>query len=436
MTRALIRKFAVSPSAAGLLAVGLVDAVGSGLYLAGGALFFTMVVGLSTAQVGIGLSVAGVLGILGPIPFGQLADRYSPRPVLVFLHLCCAAGFAAYVLVDDFVSFLVVAGLLGLAEQAARPMVQAILEQVVGAEHRNRMAAKLRVVHNVGYTLGALLAALALHVGTRQSFFTIMVGNAASFVLAAALLLLLRIQPHTRLPRTPAGTTTRKRLPALRDRWYMAAAGINALLLLHMTLLSVGVPLWIATSTHAPDSLIAALLVVNTALAVLLQLRAARGTEKVTAGAVAMRNAGLALALCCLCFASAAYLDSTLSVVSILLGGTVLLTWGELLQSAGQWSLSFGLAPLHSRVEYLATFHLGSSVQTAVGPALVTVGVIAHGWAGWAVLAAVFVLAGLMAQPLASRAARRPQLIGTSPEEIYGSTDSSRFAPRPQGVQH
>lgn len=432
MTGPLIRKFAFSPSGAGLLAVGLVDAVGSGLYLAGGALFFTMVVGLSTAQVGIGLSVAGVLGVLGPIPFAKLADRWSPRPVLVFLHLCCAAGFAAYVLVDDFVSFLVVAGILGLAEQAARPMTQAILEQVVGAEHRNRMAARLRVIHNVGYTIGALLAALALHVGTRQSFLTVMVGNAVSFVLATALLLLLRIQPEDRLIRPPSGKTTRRRLPALRDRWYVAAAGINALLLLHMTLLSVGVPLWIATSTRAPDSLVAALLVVNTVLAVLFQLRVARGTEKVTAGAAVMRNAGLALAFCCLCFASAAYLDSTLSVVSVLLVGMVLLTWGELLQSAGQWSLSFGLAPMHSRVEYLATFHMGSSAQMAVGPALVTVGVIANGSAGWAVLAAVFLLAGLMAQPVVSRAARRPQLTGTKPEDLCGSTDSSRFGSQPQ----
>lgn len=199
-----------------------------------------------------------------------------------------------------------------------------------------------------------------------------------------------------------------------------------------MTLLSVGVPLWIATSTRAPDSLVAALLVVNTVLAVLFQLRVARGTEKVTAGAAVMRNAGLALAFCCLCFASAAYLDSTLSVVSVLLVGMVLLTWGELLQSAGQWSLSFGLAPMHSRVEYLATFHMGSSAQMAVGPALVTVGVIANGSAGWAVLAAVFLLAGLMAQPVVSRAARRPQLTGTKPEDLCGSTDSSRFGSQPQ----
>jgi len=37
-------------------------AVGSGFFLSGNAVFFTTIVGLSAAQVGLGLSIAGALG--------------------------------------------------------------------------------------------------------------------------------------------------------------------------------------------------------------------------------------------------------------------------------------------------------------------------------------------------------------------------------------
>jgi hypothetical protein len=178
-------------------------------------------------------------------------------------------------------------------------------------------------------------------------------------------------------------------------------------------MLSVGVPLWITTRTRADDSLVAVLLVVNTVIAILLQVRVARGTERLAGGVRAMRRASVALALSCACFAAAAYLHSAVVVTVVLLAGIVLLTFGEMLQSAGQWSLSFGLAPTRSRVEYLATFHIGSSVQVAVGPLLMTAGVISNGTAGWAVLAAVFLLTGMVAQPVATAAARRPQLIDT-----------------------
>lgn len=428
VSNGVIRRIAVNRSGAGLLLVGLVDATGTGLYLAGSALFFTKIVGLSTTQVGLGLSIAGVLGIFGPIPFGRLADRWSPRAVLMMLHLCCAAGFASYVLVDGFVSFLVVAGLLGIAEQSARPMSQALVEQVVGEEHRSAMSARFRVVYNVGYTGGALLAALAIQIGTRSSFLTIMIGDAVSFVLSATLLAFLRLKPPDRTSHSSRGVSP-LRLPALRDRWYVATTGVNALMLLHMALLSVGVPLWVSTQTHADDSLVAILLVVNTVMAILLQVRLARGTEKLTGGVTAMRRAGVALALSCACFAAAAYLHSSVVVTAVLLAGIVFLTFGEMWQSAGQWSLSFGLAPTRSRVEYLATFHLGSSAQVAVGPLLMTAGVINNGTAGWAVLAAVFLLTGVAVRPVVSAAAQRPQLVPTESSDT-GVPESSTHAPR------
>jgi MFS family permease len=414
-------RFAVNRGGVMLLAVASVDAVGTGLYLAGSALFFTKFVGLSVEQVGIGLSVAGFLGFFSPIPFGRFADRWSPRTVLVLLKICCAAGFASYVLVDDFPSFLVVAGVLGIAEQAARPLQQALVEQVVGEAHRSVMSARMRVAYNAGYTVGGLLAALAIQIGAKPAFLALMLGDALSFVLCAVLLAVVKL----RVPaRSGASARARRSLPALRDLRYVAVTGVNAVLLLHMSLLSVGIPLWVTLHTRAPQSLVAILLVVNTVLTILFQVRLTRGSEDVRGGVTALRRASAALAVSCVFFAVSGYVPSSAVAVALLVAGMTVMTTGELFQSAGGWSLSFSLAPVRSRVEYFATFHLGSSAQVAFGPLLMTIGVIGNGTTGWAALAALFLGAGLLVAPVAAAAARRPELAAGPEAELAGGAPS------------
>lgn len=393
---------------AAFLAIGLIDAIGTGLYLAGSALFFKTIVGLTTAQIGIGLSAAGALGLAAQPFIGRLADQLGPRRLLTLLNLYRAAGFTAYVFVDDFTGFLLVAGLLGVGEQAVFPIYQALAEQIAGPDERVGMMARMRVVFNVGFTLGGLLAGVAIAVGTKAAFSTIVLGDAASFVFAAVLLTRVRLRHAAPRSAKPAGS--RLGLVALRDGRYLAVAAVNGVLVLHTALLSIGVPLWVGEHTGAPKALVGLLLVVNTVLAVLFQVRAAAGTETVTGSARALRTGAFALVAACALFALAPVPDAVAATVALVVLGLVALTAGELYQSAGGWGLSYALAPDRSRAEYLATFNLGTSAQFVLGPTIVTVGVVAQGAVGWTALAACFLCAGLAAGPLARAAERRPVL--------------------------
>ncbi len=340
---------------------------------------------------------------------GWLADRWTPRKLLVILNLYRAVGFTAYVFADDFLSFLLIAAFLGVGEQAVFPIYQALAEQMAGADGRVAMMARMRVVFNVGFTLGGLLASIAIAVGTRAAFSVIVLGNAASFVVAALLLSRLRL----RNPVTPAEQKAKKsplRLVALRDLRYVAVSAVNGVLVLHMALLGIGVPLWVSEHTSAPKALVGLLLVVNTVLAVAFQVRASAGTENVAGGVRAMHKAAVALVGACALFALAGFDLPVAAVVAALVLGLVLLTGGELYQSAGGWGLSYALAPDRSRAEYLATFNLGTSAQFVLGPTIVTVGVIGNGTVGWVVLGAFFLLAGAVVGPLARAAEKRPAL--------------------------
>jgi MFS family permease len=405
-----LARLTVNQGGATLLAIGFVDSIGTGLYLAGSAIFFTHVVGLSAARVGLGLSLAGLLGLVSQPVIGWLADRWGPRRVLLLLNLWRAAGFTAYVFTDSFLMFMIVAALLGIGDHAVYPIYQALVERVVGLTQRVGMMAQVRVVDNIGYTFGALLATVAISHGTRPVFNAIMLGNALTFVIAAALLPRVRLLPVTGGSNDASAPHAPLRLHALRDGWYVALAAVNGILVLHMVLLGIAVPLWVTLHTSAPPALVGILLVVNTALAVLLQVRVARGSEALQGGVTALRRGGVALAVCCGLLALAPLWDETALVVLTLVLGVVALTAGELFQSAGGWSLSYLLAPTRSRAEYLATFNLGTSMQLVLGPMLVTVGIVGNGSFGWLGLAGCFLMAAAAVGPLAAGAARRPAL--------------------------
>src|SRR4051812_47633773 len=109
------------------LLISLVDSLGTGLFLASSALFFTRVIGVSAAQMGIALSLAGIAGFAFSVPVGRIADRVGSDRALIALNLARGAGFAAYLFVDDFAAFVVVACLLGIGERSSGPIVQAIV---------------------------------------------------------------------------------------------------------------------------------------------------------------------------------------------------------------------------------------------------------------------------------------------------------------------
>src|SRR5919197_600945 len=171
-----------------LIVVALVDSSGTGLFLTGSAVFFTRSAGLTTAEVGIGLTVAGLCELLALTPLGMLADRIGPKPAAVLMHFWRAVGFVGYAFVHDFVTFLLVACFVVPPTRAIEPIGQMFVDRAVGAESRMRVMAMFRSVYNIGFTLGALLTTIVLAIDTRPAFLSIVLGNAFTFLIAGFLL--------------------------------------------------------------------------------------------------------------------------------------------------------------------------------------------------------------------------------------------------------
>lgn len=398
--------------------IGLIDAIGTGLYIAGFAVFFTRSIGLSATELGVGLTIAGVCGLVTLTPLGMLADRIGPRAVSILLHLWRGVGFMAYAFVDDFVLFLLVSCFVGIPTRAIDPVSQMYVDRHIGKDLRVRVMAIMRVVYNVGFGIGALLTTLILVVDSRPAFLMIVLGNGATFLLAG--FLLARVPLLADYP--PERKTVRGWPRSLRQGRYLIVVGLNAVLILHVTVLTLGIPLWVTTRTDAPTAIVGPLIVLNTVLVVLLQIRFSRGTESREGGVRALRRSAMTLAASAVVLAVAGLLDTVGAVIALVVA-TVLLTFGELWHSAGRTSVSYDLAPRDRQGEYFSVFWLGIAATHMVGPVLITIGIIERGPVAWLVLGGVFLVVGLLIRPAVAAAAA--QLAKEHPDSTPDSAPDS-----------
>lgn len=402
-----------------LAAATLANTVGTGLWLAGGALYLTRDVGLSPASVGAGLTLAGLVGLTASVPLGGLADRWDPRTLRAVLQVGQALAAAAYLLVDSLATFLVVAvpeALLSTGNLAVRA---ALVAAVGGPTGRVHAFATLRAVANLGISAGTALAGFALAVDTHRAYQVLVVGNAATYLLSAALLLRLPAQaaggaPQQHgaeaAPRRTAGAA--RRGGPLRDGWFLAASGASAVLGTHVTVLVLVVPLWTVGHAGAPPPVVSAVLLTNTVLTVLLAVRLSRGADTAIPAARKLRRAGLVLAAASPLYAVTAGLP-VLPAVALLLVATAVWTVGDLWHGAAGAGLAYDLAPPGAIGAYQGADGLLAGLAQALGRGLLTLLVLGGGAAGWLVLGGLYAAVGLAAPALARPAvASRPASTG------------------------
>ncbi|GAA3250349.1 MFS transporter [Nonomuraea helvata] len=365
----------------------LANSIGDGVYLVTSAFYFARIVGLSATEIGLGLTLGWAVGSVAGVPIGHLADRRGPRGVAVLLALTTAAAVASFMFVRSFALFALVACVYGTAQTGLSAARQALLAGLIAPAERTVVRAVLQSTLNGGLAVGAALGGLALHLDTRPAYLAVFALDALSFLVAAFLLLRLPAVRPTQV--TSAGP----RLAVLRDRPYALVTLINAVMLFYMPLLSLVVPLWIASRTSAPTWMVSVLMVINTGTVLLFQVRVARGVKGLRSASLSVRNAGLVMFAACAVFALSPYGWPFLLVAA---GLQVL---AEMLLASGSWEIGFGLAPDDKQGQYQGFFGTGVAVARMLGPVVLTTLVLGGGTVGWLVLGAAFVAAGAAMAP-------------------------------------
>ena len=135
-----------------------------GTFLTGSAVFFTEVVGLRAAQVGLGLTVAGIVSFLVALPRRASSPTGSGRSGCGrSARLWQATMFAAWPFIDGFAGYLAMVGLLRDRRERRRRRPQRLHPRRdarggAGGKSQAYMYSAL----NVGFTLGAIIGGIAL----------------------------------------------------------------------------------------------------------------------------------------------------------------------------------------------------------------------------------------------------------------------------------
>ncbi|MEV0224565.1 MFS transporter [Streptomyces sp. NPDC050704] len=375
----------------------LVNMFGYGIYLTAGVLYFTRSVQLPAAQVGLGLSVAGAAALATGVPIGHLADRRGARGVYALTLALGAVAMGGLCVARSFSSFLVFAT-LGSVAQLAGPAARGPLIQRYGGERPAQLRAYLRSVANVGISLGALVAGWGVHVDTRTAYLWLIAGSALSWAACAALVLFLPAVP-------PLGPGSGPSWTALRDRPYIALTVLDGVMAMQYRVLTTALPLWLLAETTAPRWSVSLVMLVNTVLVVVFQVRASRSIDTPRAGGRAFGRAGFALLVACVLFSALAVLPAW-CVLPLLVAAVVVHTVGELWHVAGGFEVSFALAPPHAVGQYQGLFGMGSALGVAIGPALLITACVEWGPMGWWLVGALFAGTGAL-MPAAVRWAER-----------------------------
>ncbi|MCW2785565.1 MAG: hypothetical protein JWP74_2082 [Marmoricola sp.] len=395
-----------------VLALGtMVNRAGNGALVTTFALYFTREVHLHAAQVGVALSVGALAGLFAQIPAGHLGDVRGPRETLRVLTILSGACTLGLLVTRQLWALILVMALINAAEYGANAVRSGYVARIAVGGQGVRFKAYLRAVTNVAMSLGALLGGIALWINQPWAYLTVLGIDAVTSIITG---LMFSRLPH--IAPTPPRGVGEPRLAVLRDIPFVVVTLLCGIVAMHFIVMEVGIPLWISQHTDAPTSMVAILLVLNTVVVALFQVRLSLGADDVTHSANAMVSGALWIAIG---FVVISLTDGTgrLGAVALLIVGASIHVVGEMITSGGQWGISMGLAPEERQGQYQGFAGVGFGLANVVAPTLITLLCITWGRPGWYVMAGLVLGAAVLLRPASAWA--------LATREKYGAATAS-----------
>jgi MFS family permease len=373
-----------------LLSATFVETVGAGMFEVAMPLYLISTLGMSATIVSVGFTIGAIAALLLLLPVGQYVDRHGPRRMVPRLYLVQAAAAGA-VLIDNV--WLACAA-IAVGRLAGRVVVIArypIVLGIAGADVRV-LRAKVRSLSNVGFPVGYAVTAGLFAVSGAYGYIVCLLLNVLTYIIAT----LIQVRTMRELPAKPIGPAfgTGQRGRPLRtmvsDVRFSRVAAVHGLLYLQFPLLSLGIPIFVATRPGISDLVIPAAMTLNTILIAVLQIRVARGIATIRQAVTSWVVSAVITAAACVLFSAAARL-TTLAFV-IVIAAALALTAAELAGAAGSFVLSDKLAKQGMETQYQSVFQLATTLGQILGPLVIAVLCVAQGIFPWLVAAAAFIV--------------------------------------------
>ncbi|MFG2531021.1 MFS transporter [Streptomyces sp. NPDC048516] len=382
------------------VAANVIDSLAGGLVIGFLVVYFTRTTSLSLAEVGACLTLGNALALPVPALAGRLLDRIGPQSVVASGNVVSALGFVGLLFAQSAWQVVATQFLVQVGSSMYWTSSSALVGLVARSDDRTRWFGFFRALRNVGIGFGGAIASLALATASTTGLRTMVAAQAASYLVAAWLLLGWRPgrtatcaydtegAPED-LP--PPRRADARYTAVLRDGAYMRLVAANLSFVLASMVLSVLLGVYATEELKAGAWAGGVLITLNTALVAAAQTIATRWIER--------HRPTRVIALASLVNAAAFGVFAVLGLVPGwavpvgLVAAVVVYTLAEVLGSPPMGELSVYLAPAHVRGRYLGVYQLSWSLGATVAPAVLT-SLLALGPAvPWLFLAACSLLA-------------------------------------------
>lgn len=352
-----------------LLAGDTVSFFGNGLALPFTIIYLNRVRGIPIEVSGLIIATRAAVSLATSLVAGAVVDKVGARRVLIFALLSSFVAALAFIAVTEPWEGFVAGALLGVGWGSFWPSMQSLLVRSVEPHQRSAVFAVHYASLNFGIGIGGIVGGVIADIGTESTFELLYLLDAFTFLPMVVLLL-------TVLRRVGLGTTSEEAqevsggyMDVFRDRLFLRVFGLTlALTIVGYSQLESSFPAYATGAGGIGTAALGLAFAGNTffiVIAQLLVLKRVEGVRRTRAVAVM----ALAWATCWAVTLGAGVLDGGLASAGFFLA-MVVFAFGETLLSPTIPAIVNDLAPERLRGRYNATYALGWSGGSIIGPAI------------------------------------------------------------------
>ncbi|MEV5318640.1 MFS transporter [Streptomyces sp. NPDC052687] len=366
------------------------------------ALYLTLDRGYSATYAGLVAALHGLGGVISSLGAGVMTDRLGRRPTLLIAQASTALSVALLGFVRDPVAIAAVAFLVGMASNASRPAVQAMMADIVRPEDRVRAFSLNYWAINLGFAVSSMAAGFIAETSYLAGFLI-----EAVMTMACAILVFVKL-PESR----PERTAAQKAEPetglgtVLRDGRFMSVVGLSFLVALIFQQGSVGLPVAMGEAGFTPAEYGMAI-AVNGVLIVALQIPVTRFIQH--------RDPRRLLIVSSVLAGYGFGLTAFAGSVAVIALTVCVWTLAEIVNAPTQTGIVVRLSPVHGRGRYQGMYTMSWSVAALVAPLMSGYVIDRYGaeWL-WGMCAVVGTVAGLGYGLLMRRLPEEEPAVGTA----------------------
>ena len=353
-----------------LLSALVVDSIGNGMFMPLSLIYFAQLTPVPLTLIGVLVSVATALTLPIPVLAGWLADRVGPLPLVIAAQVAQGIGFLAYGHVHGPVGILLASALVAIGVRLFWSCVfTAIADYADGSAStmsKDSWYAWANMTRTGGLGVGGLVTALAV-AGGGDAFYRVLSNSSAACYLLAAAAIAVFVRAPRRIHESGESVGY---LSMMRDRTFVAFAGINTVFAISTGMLALGLPVLVLKGIDGPLWLSSVVLAGTTILLAVLAAPVVKRLAPYRRTRVIIAAAAL-WAAWCLAFAVLVP-NQPGWVIPVLLLATLLYTAADVVHAPVSMALATALSPPAARGRYLAVFQYSFTIAGMIAPAFFT----------------------------------------------------------------